>query len=296
MHRLPLYALLISLAVFSCFCRAESGEITPTLAGSRFSYSVLPGDYLKKIGARFGVSVAVLARDNGIADPDLIMPGQSIWVDNRHIVPEALQTGIVINLPQRMLFYFRDGKLISAYPAGLGRPGWPTVQGVFHVSRLEKNPVWMVPKSIQEEMARESQVVKARVPPGPDNPLGSFWIGLDAPGYGIHGTIAPASVYDFQSHGCIRLHGDDIAQLFPQASKGLVVKIIYTPLLMTDNDGHVFIEANRDIYRRAPYSLATLRRLAAAINMTDRIDWQEAKMIVLRQNGVAEEATFKATK
>jgi L,D-transpeptidase ErfK/SrfK len=266
------------------------------LTGGQFSYNVLPGEYLEKIGARFGVSDEVLARDNDIADPDLIMPGQKIWVDNHHLVPEVLQSGIIINLPQRMLFYFQDGKLVSAYPVGLGKPSWPTVQGSFHVVSLEKNPVWLVPKSIQEEMARESQIVEDRVPPGPDNPLGFFWIGLDAPGYGIHGTIAPASIYHFQSHGCIRLHRDDIAQLFPNVSKGLIVKLIYLPVIMADINGHVFIEVNRDIYHRAPPLLGTLRQLAAANKVTDKIDWQEAQVAVLKQNGVTEEVTLNGTK
>lgn len=291
-----MYALLVSLATLPIPLHAERSEAIPPLTGSRFSYTVLPDDYLEKIGARFGVSGAVLARDNGIADPDLIMPGQKIWVDNHHLIPEVLQTGIVINLPQRMLFYFQDGKLKSAYPVGLGKPSWPTVQGSFHIIQLEKNPVWVTPKSIQEEMARESQIVKDRVQPGPDNPLGEFWMGLDAPGYGIHGTIAPASVYHFQSHGCIRLHRDDIAQLFPKVSKGLLVKLIYVPVLMADIDGHVFIEANRDAYHRAPPPLDTLRRLAVSNQVTEKIDWQGAQAIMLQQNGVAQDVTLEETK
>ena len=52
------------------------------------------------------------------------------------------------------------------------------------------------------------------MPPGPDNPLGKHWLGLSIHGYGIHGTIAPSSIYQFRTHGCIRLHPDDIAELF----------------------------------------------------------------------------------
>ena len=296
MPRLSVCALLISLATLLNLCRAEASEESFNLTGSRFSYSVLPGDYLEKIGARFGVSAEVLASDNGIAHPDLIMPGQKIWVDNHHLVPENLESGVVINLPQRMLFFFQGGKLVSTYPVGLGKPSWRTVQGSFHVASLEKNPVWVVPKSIQEEMARESQIVKERVPPGPDNPLGFFWIGLDAPGYGIHGTIAPASVYHFQSHGCIRLNRDDIAQLFPNVSKGLIVKLIYAPVLMADINGRVFIEVNRDIYHRAPPLLETLHQLAVANKVTDRIDWQGVQAIALQQNGMAEDVTLNLTK
>lgn len=289
MPRFVIGAFIILLVALQTPCQGEG--VSTTLTGSRFSYSVMPGDYLEKIGARFGVSAVVLARDNGIPDPDLIMPGLNLWIDNHHIVPETLQNGMVINIPQRMLFFFLDGKLVSSYPVGLGRPSWPTVQGSLHVAKIEKNPVWLVPKSIQEEMAREQQVVESKVPPGPDNPLGKFWIGLDAPGYGIHGTIAPASIYHFRSHGCIRLHPDDIAQLFTQLSKGFIVELVYIPVLMTEDNGRVFVEGNADIYNRAPPPLDVLRQLAAANHMTDRIDWQRAQETVMRQDGVVTDVT-----
>src|SRR3569833_2161550 len=114
----------------------------PALTGGASDYEVLPGDYLEKIGARYGVAADTLAKDNGIADPDVILPGKRLRVDHPHIVPEPLRDGIVINLPQRMLFFFRGGELAAAYPVGLGRPSWPTVQGTFHFVVLEKNLIW----------------------------------------------------------------------------------------------------------------------------------------------------------
>jgi hypothetical protein len=71
-----------------------------------------------------------------------------------------------------------------------------------------------VPKSIQEEMRRRGQRVRTQVPPGPDNSLGQYWIGLNLAGYGIHGTIAPASLHRFRSPGCVHPYPDDIADLF----------------------------------------------------------------------------------
>ena len=72
-------------------------------------------------------------------------------------------------------------------------------------------------------MAREGQSVRSIGPPGPDYPLGEYWIGLSAPGYGLHGTISPESGYHFQNHGCIRLHPDAVAALFPQLRAGMTV-------------------------------------------------------------------------
>lgn len=292
MFRLTIYALTILLGMLQNPCHAELEEGTPALIGGRFSYTILPGDYLEKIGARFGVSAKIIARDNEIHNPNLIKPGQNLWLNNRHIVPEFIQNGVVINIPQRMLFLFQDGKPVSIYPVGLGRPTWPTVQGTFHIAILKTNPIWLVPKSIREEMAREGEIVKSKVRPGPDNPLGEHWIGLDAPGYGIHGTIAPASVYHFQSHGCIRLHHDDIEQLFPRVGEGLVVKIIYVPVLMAEENGHVFIEINADIYSKAQPPIDAIHQLAAKQQVSGKIDWQRVHELRLQQDGIALDVTL----
>lgn len=127
-------------ALLPALCAQRDGP--PALTGGASDYEVLPGDYLEKIGARYGVAADTLAKDNGIADPDVILPGKRLRVDHPHIVPEPLRDGIVINLPQRMLFFFRGGELAAAYPVGLGRPSWPTVQGTFHIVVLEKNLIW----------------------------------------------------------------------------------------------------------------------------------------------------------
>jgi L,D-transpeptidase ErfK/SrfK len=73
----------------------------------------------------------------------------------------------------------------------------------------------------KKKWQREGKKVLTRVEAGANNPLGKYWLGLSLSGYGIHGTLAPASIYRFQSHGCIRLHPDDIAQLFSQVEVGV---------------------------------------------------------------------------
>ena len=68
------------------------------------------GDTLGGIGARFGVGTAALARDNGLAASAKLAVGYVLRIDNRHIVPAALDPGtVVVNVPQRMLFYGVDG-------------------------------------------------------------------------------------------------------------------------------------------------------------------------------------------
>ena len=258
------------------------------LTGGRFVHEVVDGDHLTGIGARFGVEPAVLARENGIAASARLRPGQRLQVDNRHLVPPGLDDGILINVPQRMLYWFESGRPLGAWPVALGRPDWPTPTGPFRVATLVRDKPWIVPKSIQEEMRREGKPVLTRVEPGPDNPLGRHWIGLSLPGYGIHGTIAPASIYGFRSHGCIRMHPDDVADLFARLAIGTPGRLVYQPTLLgCCADDTIHAEIHRDAYRRSPESVDRIRRLADREGLSDRIDWGRVRDAVRARDGVA---------
>lgn len=158
--------LAVGLIYFPC-AKAEPSALAVT--GGVFDYSVQTGDSLIKIGARFGVVAEVLARENRLKVNVRLAPGQGIAVDNRHIVPAVLENGLLINLPQRMLYFFRDAQLVVAYPVGLGRPTWQTPQGEFSVINKSDHKTWIVPRSIQEEMRRTGKEVKTSVPPGPES-------------------------------------------------------------------------------------------------------------------------------
>jgi L,D-transpeptidase ErfK/SrfK len=195
------------------------------------------------------------------------------------------------------LFYVTEGRPEAHYPVGLGRPDWPTPTGTFTVLSKEENPVWDVPKSIQEEMRRCGQTVKTRVPPGPDNPLGRHWIGLSLAGYGIHGTIAPASIYQFRSHGCIRLHPDDIADLFGRVSVGTPGRITYTPVLLAGlANGQIYLEVHRDVYRRAGDPWAGVRRAADAEGIGHLLDWPRVEEVIRLKDGVAREVSQRPSR
>lgn len=287
---LPGLAWLVFMAWISVAGAQDTAAFPAALVGGQFEYAVQPGDSLTRIGARFGMAPPALARMNGIPYSAMLHPGQLLRIDNRHVVPERLAEGILINLPQRMLYYFQAGRLAAHYPVGLGRPDWPTPAGRFRTVDLQENKTWYVPRSIQEEMQREGKVVRTQVAPGPDNPLGKHWIGLSLPGIGIHGTIAPASVYHFQSHGCIRLHPDDIAALFQQVAKGQPGRIIYAPVLLARlEDGRIFLEVNRDIYKKGGDPLAIAKNSARSQGLDAMIDWDKVKDVIQAQEGLARE-------
>jgi len=84
----------------------------------------------------------------------------------------------------------------------------------------EKNPWWYPPT--QDAWAKGLQPV----PPGPGNPLGTRWMGLSAPGVGIHGTDEPWSIGHSESHGCIRMQVPDAEWLYKRVRVGTPVFII----------------------------------------------------------------------
>jgi len=132
--------------------------------------------------------------------------------------------------------------------------------------------------------------VLEEVLPGPDNPLGAHWLGLSLWGYGIHGTIAPSSVYRFRSHGCIRLHPDDIAELFERTRVGTPGRLIYQPVLLAvADDGRILLEVHRDIYELGFDLAQTVRDMAGAHDLIQAIDWSKVETAIAAQDGLARE-------
>jgi L,D-transpeptidase ErfK/SrfK len=280
-----LAAVLLLLAGSSAATQNGSPD---RVVGKNIPYAVRPGDSLTLIGARFGVDAGRLARSNGLTPAARLAIGRTLQVDNRHLVPEVVGEGIVINVPQRLLFFFREGKLAAWYPVALGRRDWQTPTGLFEVASKRRQPTWHVPPSIQREMRQEGKPVRTEVAPGPDNPLGDYWIGLSGSSCGIHGTNAPSSIYSFRTHGCIRLHPEDAADLFSRVSIGVSVEIVYEPVLAARlADGTVFLEVNPDVYGRTGNLRAAFDALAARLGILEFIDPARVDAAVAAREGLA---------
>lgn len=280
------FALLLGLVAPAL--AADTAVFSTALMGGMSDYTAQRGDSLASLSARYGINRNVLAQDNPRYRKRALRAGNVVRLDTRHVVPEWLDDGIIINLPQRTLYFFQDKQLVASYPVAVGKPSWPTPSGRYTIHDIQTDKAWLVPLSIQEEMRREGQTVITRVPPGPDNPLGRHWLGLSLPGYGIHGTSSPASLYQFSSHGCIRSHPDDIAVLAPLVHTGTPVQLIYrTTLLAQTPDGHIWLEVQPDVYKKGANPLAELRALAELHQLVGQINWEKAYRVIEKKQGVA---------
>jgi L,D-transpeptidase ErfK/SrfK len=266
---------LCGLFALLCGVALAAGAPLPVheVVGSEFDYTATSKDSLRGLASRYGAPVEVLAAMNHLRSNSRLKAGQVLHIDNRHIPPRKLDRGIVVNVPQRMLFFFDPGEAATAYPVAVGKPTWPTHLGTFTVTRLEKDPTWIVPESIQLEMKEDGEEVKTVVPPGPNNPLGDYAIHLSIPGYLLHGTNAPWTIYSFRTHGCIRLSPKNAEALYRRVKVGDPGEIIYQRTMLAGlPDGRVFAEVDKDIYRRAPDPVQALRIMAEAGDLSARID------------------------
>jgi lipoprotein-anchoring transpeptidase ErfK/SrfK len=126
---------------------------------------------------------------------------------------------VVIDRFANRLRLYRGRKLVRQFGVATGQSVYPTPTGIFRIVDKQLNPWWYPPPS--PWAAGEKPV-----PPGPGNPLGTRWMGIDSPGVGIHGTPNDASIGYSASHGCIRMHIPDAEWLFQHVSVGTPVLIV----------------------------------------------------------------------
>src|SRR5262249_47087823 len=223
-------------------------RVYQVIAGNERSYTIAPGDTVWSVTGRFTMSRALFDAFNALPDPNHLRPGTPVWISDRHIVPRRRPDGIVIDLANRTLYWFGRGALRARFPVGVGRLGWATPPGRYRIVGRRVDPVWHVPVSVQEEMRERGEKVETVVGPGPEDPLGKYWIQLPAAGYGLHGTNAPASVGKYATHGCLRLLAEHVERLYHEAADGTPVEVIHEPLKLARNAaGTVYLEVHRDV-------------------------------------------------
>jgi lipoprotein-anchoring transpeptidase ErfK/SrfK len=166
---------------------------------------VVPGDDFDDIG---------LFANPALPDGDMTVLHQRTAPLDSPVAPadDAKPDGIYISLGRRALSLYAGGELKGTWLCAVGLPARPTPKGKFRVTSMLKNPDW----SWQGRS----------IPPGPKNGLGSRFLGISKPSYGIHGTNDPESIGKALSHGCVRMHNRDAEALYDMVTVGTPVTII----------------------------------------------------------------------
>jgi L,D-transpeptidase ErfK/SrfK len=182
---------------------------------------------------------------------------------------------------------------VITYPVSIGKMDWHTPIGVTHVIGKEKNPVWFPPESVRKEHAAAGDPLPARVPSGPDNPLGLFALRLAAGNgtYMIHGTNNPIAVGLAVTHGCIRMYPEDVAQLFPMVPVGMPVRIINEPVKVAWVNGELLLEAHPPVDAEGQSFEPNVDQFADLLQAavgddTVAIHWDYAREVLEKADGV----------
>lgn len=120
--------------------------------------------------------------------------------------------------------YGADGRLIVAYPATIGSTENPSPSGIHVVEGVAPMPDYTYNPKINFQQGDNTEVL--RIPPGPNGPVGSMWIDLSEPTFGIHGTPEPSLIDKTGSHGCVRLTNWDATELSKMVKPGIEVAFI----------------------------------------------------------------------
>jgi L,D-transpeptidase ErfK/SrfK len=264
-------------------------------------------DNLYDLARKYGIGTEELIRANPGVDPWLPGAGKQIIIPGRHILPTGPREGIVVNLPEHRLYYYPKPKRgapveVITYPVGIGKMDWRTPLGLTHVSQKTKAPTWSPPESIRKEHALAGDPLPARVPPGPDNPLGLYAMRL-AVGDGtylIHGTNNPIAVGMPVTHGCVRMYPDDVAELFPMIRVGTPVRLVNEPVKVAWVEGELLLEAHPPVDAQGQSvepdveQFENLLRAAVGDN-TLAVHWDYAEEVLKKADGAIATVGVEAT-
>ena len=257
-------------------------KLPDTVIGEINVYKIKKGDTLLDIARSFNLGFSELRDCNRGVDQWVPPESEILIIPTEWILPECNYQGIVINIPEKRLFYFLSGSdSLLTFPIGLGMLDSPTPKGKYKVTGKRADPTWYVPESIRSTMEEPKKVV----PPGPDNPLGKYFIALSE-GYGIHGTNLPWSIGRLTTHGCIRLYPEDIEFLYKKVNIGTPVQIMYQPIKVGMQGKDIYLEVHEDIYGFLKDPMAEALRLIKKWRPVGSVDLALVRSALEDKNGI----------
>jgi len=263
-------------------------------------------DTLLDIGRRNGVGYEEIVAANPGVDPWVPGDHTRVLIPSQYVLPDAPREGIVVNLPEHRLYYFKPASggqptQVLTYPISVGKMDWKTPLGLTRVADKRVRPAWYPPESVRREHEADGRPLPKVVPPGPDNPLGEFAMKLAIPGgaYLIHGTNNPAGVGMDVTHGCIRMFPEDIEQFFKIIGVGTPVRILHQANKMGWHAEQLYLEVHKPLEGNSDpdaRSLTSVTRLLVGATQVRSvpIDWSNAERIFESATGVPQAVSLGA--
>ena len=194
------------------------------------------GSLLEFVAERYHAEEDFLRQLNPGMDLEMLKPGDTVKVPNvepfeienlseKFIPANPALAGrqILIDTRENFLEVREGDKLVAEFPITPGSKTLPAPKGVWKILGIATLPWFRHDEGVLNHGVRTSDFYN--IPPGPDNPVGVLWMGLNKPGIGIHGTNNPETIGRAGSHGCIRTANWDAARLKDMVSPGTVVTI-----------------------------------------------------------------------
>ena len=178
---------------------------------------------LEMLAERFHMDEAYLASLN--PDVDFSRPGVQIKIVDTAQKTTGTVTRIIADKGRKQVRgYDANGTLVVAYPATIGSTSTPSPSGEVNIERIAPNPGYTYNPKINFKQGDNDQILE--VPPGPNGPVGTMWIALSKPTYGIHGTPEPSKIGKTESNGCVRLTNWDAEELAGLVAPGVSVSFV----------------------------------------------------------------------
>ena len=181
------------------------------------------------LSERFHVSAPYLSRLNpAIGEWNAAVVGAAITVPNVRPPPwhPAAARLEIDCLVFRIRAFNAAGALVGSFPCSIARDHARVPTGELKLTTFAPDPNYTFDPAVFPESRRAQEIGrKLIIPPGPNNPVGVYWISISAPGYGIHGTPHPETIGRQESHGCFRMTNWDIVTLAGMATAGTPVTV-----------------------------------------------------------------------
>ncbi len=280
----PFHTPPLSQAVLS------ESTIRPVI-GTPLFHTVGPKETLLDIARHYDLGFNELVDLYSELDPWLPPAGKRLMLPTERILPEVNQDGIVINIAELRLYHYVNGEdhsIVRSFPVSIGDPQFQTPSGTFSVGNKVIHPTWFIPPSLRPKYHIAS------VPPGPDNPLGQYWVGLRGTSYGIHGTDIAWSIGRTVTHGCIRMYPEDIKRFFPTINVGSTIQLTYQPVKVALLENRVIIEVHKDIYSKIGNMFTYGRAKLQSRGLWNSIDQDAFKQVIQNQHGIPVDITRPA--